>query len=107
VARIDPEDLQMHYTRMLCYRGIGDLEKAEHAEILFRRFKADEASQTITARHRQQSPEDNNERQMIHEHESVPLSQGLRYDPSNTYPGADVLVKSEQTQRPAVAGGRM
>jgi tetratricopeptide (TPR) repeat protein len=112
VARVDPEDLQMHYTRMLCYRGIGDLEKAEHAEILFRRFKADEASQTITASIRQQSPEDNNERQMIHEHESAPLNPGVRYDPSNSYPGADVLVKSEQTQSEetqsrAVAGGRM
>jgi len=106
VARVDPEDLQMHYTRMLCYRGLGDIEKAEHAEILFRRFKADEASQTITARHRQQSPEDNNERQMIHEHESVPLSPGLRYNPSNTYPGADVFVKLEEGRGRAAAGGR-
>jgi hypothetical protein len=44
---------------------------------------------------------------MIHEHESAPLIPGVRYDPLNSYPGADVLVKSEQTQRPAVAGGRL
>ena len=74
VARIDPEDLQMHYTRMLCYRGIGDQEKASIEEQLFRRFKADEASQTITARIRRLSPEDNNERQPIHEHVSVELT---------------------------------
>ena len=73
VARIDPEDLQMHYTRMLCYRGLGDSKNATREEILFRRFKADESSQAITARIRRLSPEDNNERQPIHEHVSVEL----------------------------------
>ncbi len=73
VARIDPEDLQMHYTRMFCYRGLGDIENAEHEEKLFRRFKADESSQTITAGPRRRHPEHNNERQPIHEHESVEL----------------------------------
>ena len=33
---------------MLCYRGLGDSENAEREEKLFRRFKADEASQAIT-----------------------------------------------------------
>jgi tetratricopeptide (TPR) repeat protein len=73
VCAIDPEDLQMHYTMMLCYRGLGDEEKARREQKLFERFKADEASQAITAQRRMASPEDNNERQMIHEHESVPL----------------------------------
>ncbi|MDX1984336.1 MAG: tetratricopeptide repeat protein [Bryobacteraceae bacterium] len=73
VLRVDPEDLQAHYTLMLAYRGAGDTEKAEREAKLFRRFKADEASQTITARQRRLSPEDNNERQMIHDHESIPL----------------------------------
>ena len=35
------------------------------------RFKADEASQAITERRRRQKPEDNNERQQVHEHESA------------------------------------
>lgn len=70
---VDPEDLQAHYTLMLVYRGMGDAEKAKREESLFRRFKADEASQEITARPRMVSPEDNNERQMIHDHESAPL----------------------------------
>ena len=78
VARIDPEDLQMHYTRMLCYRGLGDQEKANREEQLFRRFKADEESQTITARIRRLNPEDNNERQPIHEHVSVEIPAGLQ-----------------------------
>lgn len=73
VARIDPEDLQMHYTRMRAYRGLGDLELAAREEALFLRYKADESAQTRTADIRRASPEDNNERQGIHEHVSVPL----------------------------------
>ena len=73
VARIDPEDLQMHYTRMRCFRGLGDLESAEREEALFLRYKADESAQTRTAALRMASPEDNNERQPIHEHVSAPL----------------------------------
>ena len=37
------------------------------------RFKADESSQAITGPYRQLHPEDNNERQQVHEHVSVPL----------------------------------
>ncbi len=73
VALIDPEDLQMHYTKMRCYRGLGDLDSAKREEALFLRYKADESAQTRTAERRRVSPEDNNERQAIHEHVSVPL----------------------------------
>ncbi len=73
VARIDPEDLQMHYTKMRCYRGLGDLEAAQREESLFLRYKADESAQVATAALRQASPEANNERQAVHEHVSVPL----------------------------------
>jgi tetratricopeptide (TPR) repeat protein len=73
VLMVDPEDLQAHYTLMLCYRGLGDHARAARQEKLFRRFKADESAQEITAKPRLLSPEDNNERQMIHDHESVPL----------------------------------
>jgi Flp pilus assembly protein TadD len=73
VCLVDPEDVQMHYTAMLCYRGLGDAEKAAREERLFRRFKAEESAQAYTAKRRMVSPEDNNERQQIHEHESVTL----------------------------------
>jgi tetratricopeptide (TPR) repeat protein len=73
VAAIDPEDLQMHYTAMLCYRGLGNDAEAAREEKLFLRFKAEESSQSITGAVRQAKPEENNERQQIHEHESVPL----------------------------------
>ncbi len=69
VAAVDPEDLQMHYTAMLAARGLGDEARAARAEKLFLRFKADESAQAITARPRLLKPEDNNERQPIHEHE--------------------------------------
>jgi tetratricopeptide (TPR) repeat protein len=71
VNAVDPEDVQMHYTWMLASRGLGDTAAAEREEKLFRRFKAEEASQALTARRRASSPEDNNERQAIHDHESA------------------------------------
>jgi tetratricopeptide (TPR) repeat protein len=70
VCSVDPEDVQMHYTWMLCARGLHDQATAAREEKLFRRFKAEEASQAITAKRRALSPEDNNERQTIHDHES-------------------------------------
>jgi cytochrome c-type biogenesis protein CcmH/NrfG len=74
VLTIDPEDLQAHYNLMLCYNGLGNEKMAKEHQERYMRFKADEASQTITGRYRQLHPEDNNERQSVHEHVSVPLS---------------------------------
>ncbi len=74
VTAIDPEDLQAHYNLMLCYQGLGRKEDADREKKLYLRFKADEASQALTGPYRQLHPEDNNERQAIHEHESAPLT---------------------------------
>ncbi len=74
VNDVDPEDLQMHYTLMLCYRGLGKTVEAEREQKLFLRFKAEESAQAITAKPRMLSPENNNERQQIHDHESVTLN---------------------------------
>ena len=71
VLAIDPEDLQAHYNLMLAYRGLGQTDLASREEVLYRRFKADEASQAITGPYRQLHPDDNNERQSIHEHQTV------------------------------------
>jgi tetratricopeptide (TPR) repeat protein len=76
VLAVDPEDLQAHYNLMLCYNGLGDEKQAHEHEVRYLRFKADEASQAITGPYRQLNPEDNNERQGIHEHVSVPLTSG-------------------------------
>jgi tetratricopeptide (TPR) repeat protein len=68
VIAIDPEDLQAHYNLMLCAQGMGDVEMVARERKLYDRFKADEASQSLTGTYRQLHPEDNNERQQIHEH---------------------------------------
>jgi len=73
VLAVDPEDLQAHYNLMLCYNGLGDEKRAKEHQARYLRFKADEAAQAITGPYRQLHPEDNNERQNIHEHVSVPL----------------------------------
>jgi len=73
VLSIDPEDLQAHYNLMLCYNGLGNEELAKQHEARYLRFKADESSQAITGPYRRSHPEDNNERQGVHEHISVPL----------------------------------
>jgi tetratricopeptide (TPR) repeat protein len=73
VLAIDPEDLQAHYNLMLCYNGMGQEKLAKEHEARYMRFKADESSQAITGPYRQLHPEDNNERQAVHEHVSVKL----------------------------------
>ena len=70
---IDPEDLQANYNLMLCYTGMGDEKRADEHKERYLRFKADEAAQALTGAYRQSHPEDNNERQAIHEHVSVSL----------------------------------
>jgi tetratricopeptide (TPR) repeat protein len=71
VLAVDPEDLQAHYNLMLCYNGLGDEKLAHEHQLRYLRFKADESAQAITGPYRQLNPEDNNERQNIHEHVSV------------------------------------
>ena len=96
VLAIDPEDLQAHYNLMLCYNGLGDDRQAREHQRRYLRFKADEASQTLTGPYREQHPEDNNERQPIHEHVSVPLPTIQR----------KVVVANHRTHNSArVAGG--
>jgi len=74
VLAVDPEDLQAHYNLMLCYNGLGNEKQAREHQQRYMRFKADESAQAITGPYRQLNPEDNNERQSIHEHISVPLT---------------------------------
>jgi tetratricopeptide (TPR) repeat protein len=78
VLLIDPEDLQAHYNLLLCYQGAGDATSAAREQALYTRFKADESAQAITGPYRLKSPEDNNERQQIHEHRQ-PAPSDRRY----------------------------
>jgi tetratricopeptide (TPR) repeat protein len=108
VLTVDPEDLQAHYNLMLCYNGLGDEKMSKEHQARYLRFKADEASQAITGPYRQLNPEDNNERQNIHEHTSVPLPV-LKNEPTKrlsahatTHVGTDALVRPAG-QSPAAA----
>jgi tetratricopeptide (TPR) repeat protein len=97
---IDPEDLQAHYNLMLCYNGLGDDKKAEEHKERYLRFKADEAAQAITGPYRELHPEDNNERQTIHEHYSVALSDGSAPQKGVVKPKVTIKVSSQQSARP-------
>jgi len=70
VLTIDPEDVQAHYNLMLCYNGLGMEQRALEHQKRYLRFKADESAQAITGPYRNAHPDDNNERQTIHEHVS-------------------------------------
>ena len=65
---VDPEDLTAHYNLMLCYRALGREKEEKREEVLYTRFKADESAQAITGPYRRLNPEQNLERQPIHEH---------------------------------------
>jgi Flp pilus assembly protein TadD len=101
VFAIDPEDLQAHYNLMLCYSGLGNEKLAKEHQARYLRFKADESSQAITGPYRQLHPEDNNERQAIHEHVSVPLP-GLTPNRAGTTRAANHV----ETAASAVHGGK-
>jgi tetratricopeptide (TPR) repeat protein len=102
VLAVDPEDLQAHYNLMLCYNGMGDQKQAHEHEVRYLRFKADEAAQAITGPYRQLNPEDNNERQAIHEHVSAPLATGRLGTVSRRIPAT----RSETSQTALVGGSR-
>jgi Flp pilus assembly protein TadD len=90
---IDPEDLQAHYNLMLCYNGLGDEAKAEAYKVRYLRFKADESSQAVTGPYRQTHPDENNERQAVHEHMSVALNAPTTVSP-NAQKSASTTKKS-------------
>ena len=104
VLEIDPEDLEAHYNLMLCYSGLGDEKLSREHQLRYLRFKADEASQTITGPYRQLHPEDNNERQAIHEHVSVPLPATARAGTVRVGTGAPAR-PAERGLAPTIAGG--
>jgi tetratricopeptide (TPR) repeat protein len=81
VLRVDPEDLTAHYNMMLTFRALGDADNERVHEALYTRFKADEAAQAITGPYRRRHPEDNLERQPIHEHENRYRPQAAKQQP--------------------------
>src|SRR5262249_3099891 len=90
VLAIDPEDLQANYNLMLCYNGLGDQKLSHDFQVRYLRFKTDESAQALTGPYRLLNSEDNQERQAIHEHASVPL-------------GSAVTVATKKTEKRYVA----
>jgi tetratricopeptide (TPR) repeat protein len=67
---IDPEDLEANYNLMLTYTGLGKADVAAEFQKRYLRFKADESAQALVGPYVRTHPDDNNERQPIHEHVS-------------------------------------
>jgi tetratricopeptide (TPR) repeat protein len=83
VLQIDPEDIDANYNLMLCYNGLGQQERAHDYEVRYLRFKANEAEDALTGPYLRTHPDDNNERQPIHEIDSAPLeATGPYYSPA-------------------------
>jgi len=99
---IDPEDLQANYNLMLCYTGLGDEARANQHKERYLRFKADEAAQALTGAYRQAHPEDNNERQAIHEHVSIALGAAQGKQPGK----ANALAKYGVNKKILAGAGR-
>jgi len=99
---IDPEDLQANYNLMLCYTGLGDEARANEHKERYLRFKADEAAQALTGAYRQAHPEDNNERQSIHEHVSIALGVAPGKRPGK----ASALAKNIPIKKVVAGAGR-
>lgn len=71
---IDPYDAAAHLNLVKVYRALADPARAEAHQKLFERYKADEAAQNLLLEHLRTHPQDNLERQRIHEHSSSLLS---------------------------------
>jgi len=99
---IDPEDLQANYNLMLCYTGLGDEVRANEHKERYLRFKADEAAQALTGAYRQAHPEDNNERQAIHEHVSIALGVA----PGKQSGKTSTLAKNSLSKKAVAGSGR-
>ncbi len=99
---IDPEDLQANYNLMLCYTGLGDEARANDHKERYLRFKADEAAQALTGAYRQAHPDDNNERQAVHEHLSVPLDRTPTIQSHSKVAAAD----AKPVKKPVAGTGR-
>jgi cytochrome c-type biogenesis protein CcmH/NrfG len=102
---IDPEDLEGNYNLMLCYTGMGNAKESKAFETRYLRFKADEASETLTGPYRQKHPYDNVERQRIHEHDSGDIAEFLSPSAKPARRGAEISETRGYRHRAVQRGG--
>ena len=96
VLAIDPEDVEANYNLMLCYNGMGQPERAHDYEVRYLRFKANEAEGALTGPYLRAHPDDNNERQPIHELTSAPLAPANAPYSRNTPLNAPLKTKGQR-----------
>jgi tetratricopeptide (TPR) repeat protein len=102
---IDPEDLEANYNLMLVYTGLGKPDTAAEYQKRYLRFKADESSQTLNGPYLRTHPDDNNERQPIHEHETEKIAANLSGGASTSRADAKKIAKASATAKSAPAPG--
>lgn len=81
---IDPEDANAVYNTMLCYRAIGETDKANAIQPLYEQVKKDEQTDIFASKYRLDHPSDNNEAQEQHEHANSMHSALLAVNPRST-----------------------
>lgn len=69
LLQIDPESAIGHYYRMLCYRAMGEQDKAAEAEKAYLKYQIDETAAEVTQKYRLEQPIDNRESQPLHVHD--------------------------------------
>lgn len=65
LLKIDPENRIAHYHRTLCYRALGEQEKAAEAEKAYLKYQIDESAAQATQKYRLENPTDNYASQKI------------------------------------------
>jgi len=73
ILAIDPEDRPAHYSLMLAYRTLGDKTKMEYHQKLYQRLTPLDPGGLLDGKYWAAHPHENNERQAVHEHRSIPL----------------------------------
>jgi len=73
ILTIDPEDRGAHYNLALAYKELGETDKAALHQKLFERFVPLGQATVVDAKYWAAHPLESNERQIFHEHVSVPL----------------------------------
>lgn len=72
VLAIDPEWALAHYNAMLAHRALGDESSAGRHQALYDRFRVDDGARALSGPYVETHPDDNRERQPIHEHPTAP-----------------------------------
>jgi tetratricopeptide (TPR) repeat protein len=72
VLRIDPENADAHYHRMLCYKRLGREADSLEAQAAYERYKTDEEAPQRTNEFLRTHPDVNREAQPIHVHDLQP-----------------------------------